>query len=453
MSHPSDYLDLPRESNRELEHIPGDNGKWPLLGDTFEFLRDYHGLGERKFRKYGPIFRSSALLQRNVSLIGPEGNEFVLKDEHKIFSSKMAWDPILDRLFPDGLMLRDFDEHRFHRKILQAAFKKDSIQGYLDVMNPKLTEGVESFPKGETFGFKDSIKVLLLDTAAQVFMGVEMGKEADAINKGFLHAMEASMAWFKIPLPGTKWRRGLQGRKVLEDFIHKTIDQKRATESHDFFSQFCHAKDEDGNLLSDEAVRDHIIFLLFAAHDTTTSTLCSMIYLLAKNQDWQDKLRAEFKATGKDVLSYDDLQSLELTALAMKESLRMYPPVPAIPRRCIADTEIMGYRIPKNTGVGISPLMTHYLEEWWTEPYTFDPLRFSKERAEHKRHFYQYIPFGGGHHKCLGLNFAEVQVKLFLFQLLKDNRISVAEGYEMQYNSVPIQFPTDGLPIRIDPLN
>ncbi len=452
MSHSTDYLDLPRDSCRDIDHIPGDSGAWPILGDTFEFLRDYHGLVERKFRQYGHIFRSNSLLQKNVSLIGPIGNEIVLKDENKIFSSKKAWDPLLDRLFPNGLMLRDFDVHRFHRKILQAAFKKDAIQGYLNVMNPRLQQGVADFPKAQTFGFKDNIKALLLDTAAQVFLGVEMGKDADAINRGFIHAMEASMAWFKVPLPGTKWRRGLKGRKVLEDFIHKTIAEKRATESQDFFSQFCHARDEEGNLLSDEAVRDHIIFLLFAAHDTTTSTLCSMIYLLAKNQEWQDRLRAEFLATGKDSLSYDDLQSLELTALAMKESLRMYPPVPAIPRRCIAETDIMGYHIPKNTGVSISPLMTHYLEEYWTEPHTFDPMRFSPERAEHKRHFYQYIPFGGGHHKCIGLNFAEVQVKLFLFNLLKGHRINVDDGYEMQYNSVPIQFPTDGLPIRIDPV-
>lgn len=452
MSHSTEYLNLPRKSNRDLTHIPGDDGALPLLGDTFEFLRDYHGLGKRRYAQYGPIYRSSALFQRSVSLVGPEANEIVLKDEKKIFSSKKAWDPLLDRLFPNGLMLRDFDEHRFHRKILQAAFKKESIQGYLDVMNPRLHQGIEDFPKSETFGFKDRIKALLLETAAQVFLGVEMGKNADAINKGFLYAMEASMAVFKIPVPGTKWYRGLRGRKVLEDFIAKTIDAKRATQSQDFFSQFCHARDEDGNELSDEAVRDHIIFLLFAAHDTTTSTLSSIIYLLAKNPEWQDKLREEYVATGKDALSYDDLQALELSALVMKEALRMYPPVPAIPRRCIEDTEILGYRIPKNTGVGISPLMTHYLEEWWTEPYRFDPLRFSKERAEHKRHFYQYIPFGGGHHKCLGLNFAEVQVKLFLFHLLKDYRISVEPGYTMQYNSVPIHFPTDGLPVRIDPL-
>ena len=445
----TDYLDLPRKSTDKVKHVPGDNGAMPILGDTVEFLSDYLGLVSRKHKLYGPIFRNNALLQRSVALLGPEANELVLKDSGKIFSSKKAWDPILDRLFPDGLMLRDFDEHRFHRRILQAAFKKDALQGYLDDMNPRMRDGVADFPKNNEFGFKDSIKSLLLDVAAQVFMGVKMGDEADAINKGFLHAMEASMAVVKLPIPGTTWQKGLNGRKTLKNFIEKHIEAKRATESSDFFSQFCHAKDEDGNELSNEAVRDHTIFLLFAAHDTTTSTLCSIIYALAKNPEWQDILYEECKQIDGDHLNYGDLPKLDKAALVMKEALRMYPPVPAIPRRLIKETEIMGYRLPANTGIGISPLFTHYMEEWWTEPKKFDPERFSPERAEHKRHLYQWIPFGGGGHKCIGLNFAEMQVKLFMFHLLRNYTISVKPGYEMKYNAVPISFPTDGLPVTL----
>ena len=445
----TDYLQLPRMPTSRLHHIPGDSGQLPILGDTLPFLKDYLGLVQRKSAKYGLVFRSNALLQNTVALLGPEHNELVLKNSDKIFSNKLAWDPLLDRLFPDGLMLRDFDEHRFHRKILQGAFKKEALAGYLDVMLPRLEQGVAAFPKDCTFGFKDQIKALLLDVAAQVFMGVEMGADADKINKAFLHAMEASMAVVKVPVPGTLWYRGLKGRQTLVNFIESQIEEKRRVESADFFSQFCHAKDEDGNVLSDEAVRDHTIFLLFAAHDTTTSTLCSIVYALAKNPEWQDVLCEEFNALGKDNPDYGDLPEFKNAALVLYEALRMYPPVPAIPRRCIEETEIGGYRIPKNTALGLSPLFTHYMEEYWSEPTKFDPQRFSPERAEHKRHFYQWLPFGGGSHKCLGLNFAEIQVKLFLFALLRNYRIEVEFGYEMKYCAVPISFPTDGLPIRL----
>jgi cytochrome P450 len=445
----NDYLQLPRMPNSKLSHIPGDNGQLPILGDTLPFLKDYLGLVREKTAKYGPIYWSSALLQKTLVLLGPEYNELVLKNSEKIFSSKLAWDPLLDRLFPNGLMMRDFDEHRFQRKILQSAFKKEALTGYLDVMLPRLEQGVADFPKNKTFGFKDQIKALLLDVAAQVFMGVEMGADADKINKAFVDAMEASLAVVKLPIPGTLWYRGLKGRKTLVEFAESHIDEKRRVESADFFSQFCHARDEEGHALGDEAVRDHIIFLLFAAHDTTTSTLCSIVYALAKNPEWQDILREEFTAIGKERPDYADLAEFTNTSLVFQEALRMYPPVPVIPRRCIADTEIGGYRIPKNTSLGISPLYTHYMEEYWTEPYKFDPKRFSPERAEHKKHFFQWLPFGGGSHKCLGLNFAEIQVKLFLFSLLRNYWIEVTPGYEMKYSPVPISFPTDGLPIQL----
>ena len=122
---------------------------------------------------------------------------------------------------------------------------------------------------------------------------------------------------------------------------------------------------------------------------------------------------------------------MEKTTWVFREALRMHPPLPTIPRRVVEDVEWQGYTIPKNSLVNISPLHTHYMEEYWSNPYSFDPERFSPERAEDKQHFYQWIPFGGGHHKCLGINFAELQTKTFLFHFLRQYRVSVKPGYEM----------------------
>ncbi|MEX1668632.1 cytochrome P450 [Zhongshania guokunii] len=446
-----DYQEYPRRPNRDLEHIPGDNGM-PVFGQTFSFLRNYKALTEQRFNKYGPISRGNTLFQHSLTLLGPEANEIVLKNSEGEFSSMLAWNPLLDRLFPNGLMLKDAEAHRYDRKILQGAFKKNAIEGYLDTMNPHLEQGVINWPKGKEFHFQYAVKQLLLEVAAEVFLGVEMGEEASSVNEAFVDTMLASMAVVKLPIPGTLWYRGLRGRQHLENFIMAHIDAKRRGEGRDIFSQICHATDEDGKHFSDEAVRDHIIFLLFAAHDTTTSTLCSIVYALAKNPEWQQRLRNEYKALGKPQLDYDDLGELEDSKLVFKEALRMYPAVPAIPRRTLKDMDILGYHIPKNTAVAISPLFTHYMEEYWTEPNRFDPERFSKSRAEDKKHFYQWVPFGGGAHKCLGLNFAEIQTKLFLFHLLSHYQIKVKEGYEMPRSWVPLIFPADGLPVTFEAL-
>ncbi|MDX1694572.1 MAG: cytochrome P450 [Ketobacteraceae bacterium] len=442
---------LPKKANRRLSHIPGDYGL-PVFGYTYEFFTDFPGLVKRKNQQYGDVFRYNALFQNVINLCGPDANEFVLKDADKNFSSKLAWDTVLEELFPNGLMLRDFDNHKYHRKILQAAFKKPAMQGYVHKMNPALAEGISRWPTHKQFSFFENIKGLLLSTGADLFLGIRMGKEADKVNKSFVAAVDASIAVMRLMIPGTTWYKGVKGRQYLEKFIGNLVTRKRSSNSDDFFAQLCHAEGESGEQLSDQEIIDHMIFLLFAAHDTTTSTLTSLVYRLARHPEWQETLREEMQAFDKDAVTYDDLQEMEKTSWVFKETLRMHPPLPTIPRRAVRDCEFKGYRIPKNATVGIHPVHTHFMEEYWTNPYRFDPERWSPERAEYKKHFYQFVPFGGGAHKCLGLNFAEIQSKVFLFQFLRRYRVGVKPGYEMKYQLVPLAMPKDGFPVTIEPV-
>ena len=443
---------LPRNPSTRVTHIPGENGL-PVVGFTFEFLRDFPGLVERMAQKHGPVFRYRAVMQDVITLTGPDANEFILKDADHNFSSKKAWDIILEELFPNGLMLRDFENHKVHRKILQGAFKKPAMQAYVEKMNPRFADGIAHWPQGSNMLFFDHIKDLLLNAGAELFLGIQMGKEANRVNQSFIAAVDASLAVVRLPIPGTTWWRGIKGRRFLEQFIGSLVAAKRRSQDNDFFTQICHSRGENNEELTDQEVIDHMIFLLFAAHDTTTSTLCSLVYRLAKHPEWQETLRQEILALGVDNLTYDDLENMEKASLVFREPLRMHPPLPTIPRRAINDCEFQGYRIPKNAAVGVVPIHTHYMEEYWSSPYKFDPERFSPERAEHKQHFYQWVPFGGGHHKCLGLNFAEIQSKVFLFQFLKKYRVTVAEGYEMPTQIVPLAVPKDGFPCTLTPID
>ena len=443
-----DAARLPRLPQRKLDNIPGDYGT-PLLGDTIPFLKDYHKLVTRRAEKYGLVSKGSVLFQRGVTLLGPEANEFVLKDPEHVFSSRAAWNPFLKKLFTDGLMLRDFADHKFHRRIMQQAFKKPALASYLDRMNAHISSQIQPWQTGETLSFFDHIKALLLDVGAQIFFGLDMGPESDKVNKSFIDSADASLAVLRLPIPGTLWHRGMTGRRYLEKFVTDLIPQKRASETPDFFSELCKAAEEEGGL-SDQDVMNHMIFLLFAAHDTTTSTLCSIIYLLAQHPYWQDQLADEMASLDKDSLDYDDLAKLEKTGWVFRETLRMRPPLTAFPRRTVKEVTFQGHTLPRNTLVNLSPLFTHYMEEYWSNPHTFDPERFNNERAEHKKHFYQWIPFGGGHHKCLGLNFAELQTKTFLFHFLQRYKVSLKPGYEMPVQQVPLIMPKDGLPVVLE---
>ena len=172
---------LPRMPQRKLEAIPGDYG-WPLLGHTVPFLKDYHKLVTEHAAQHGLVFKGSVLFQRGVTLLGPDANEFVLKDPEHAFSSRAAWNPILEKLFTDGLMLRDFADHKFHRRIMQQAFKKPALASYLDRMNSHIGSELGNWPTGEELRFLDHIKSLLLDVGAQIFFGLEMGPESDKVN-------------------------------------------------------------------------------------------------------------------------------------------------------------------------------------------------------------------------------------------------------------------------------
>ena len=132
-----------------------------------------------------------------------------------------------------------------------------------------------------------------------------------------------------------------------------------------------------------------------------------------------------------------------------KESLRLYQPLPTIARRALVDVEIHGQKIPAGTAVSVFPIQVHRSPEWWTNPEQFDPERFLPSRAEHRRHAFAWAPFGGGAHMCLGLHFAEMQVKAVLLPLLRSWSWSVPAQYTPTYAFAPIAKPKDGLPIQL----
>jgi cytochrome P450 len=192
-------------------------------------------------------------------------------------------------------------------------------------------------------------------------------------------------------------------------------------------------------------------FLMMAAHDTLTSSLTSTVYYLAKNPEWQEWAREEVRAYGAAPLAYERLGELERIEMCFKEAMRLNAPVPAIPRRAVKEFVFRNHRIPAGTQVGVNPMLTHRLPEIWPDPERFDPTRFTPENSK-GRHKYAWVPFGGGAHMCLGLHFAYMQAKAFFFQLLGSYRITVADGYEADFQMFPMPKPKDGLPLRLERL-
>jgi cytochrome P450 len=409
----------------------------------------------RLYDEQGPVVMQDLGVFKMINLFGPDANRHVLLDRDRIFSARRPWMQIMGRIFPNGLLLQDGDVHKQHRKIMHLPFKRPALRVYSERMNEmigdRLGEWESAASQGSFLAFP-AYKELTLDMAASIFIGVDLGESTLKMNRVFEDLVAASMSRVRLPIPGLEFHRGLKGREFMLDFLGDLIPKKRAGDRPDMLSRLCHAETEDGERFSDQEILDHMIFLMMAAHDTTTSTLCSMTYELAKNPDWQERAREESLALGREHLSLDDMQRLESLTWIMKETLRRYPPLPIIPRVATESFEFGGYEIPKNAMVVVSPIHTHRMSDWWDEPERFDPERFSPGRAEHERHSHSWIPFGGGAHMCLGSRFAELQVKVVLHQLLQRFRISVPEGYEMPVQQAPISKPRDGLPIELQHL-
>ena len=444
-------------SGSALDHIPGEKG-WPVVGQTFRLLADPHGFARRQIARFGPVYKGYAFGRWNVMLAGADANELVLFDRDKLFSSEQGWGPILDRLFPRGLMLMDFDHHRVDRRALSIAFKPEPMRHYAGSLNRGIANRVEQW--GGDMRFYPAIKELTLDLAADSFIGLPWGPESQQINTAFVDMVQASIAPVRAPLPFTQMKRGVDGRAFLVDYFTRETHRRRA-EAHalgqDMFSQFATATREDGSLLPVDQVADHMNFLMMAAHDTITSSATTLIWLLAKHPEWQEKLRQEVLAVTGGVgadgrprdLAHEDLGRLELTEMAFKEAMRLIPPVPSIPRRALRDFEYGGYRIPAGTPVGIGVHYVHHQEEHWDDPHRFDPMRFTPDKVK-ARHKYAWVPFGGGAHMCLGLHFAYMQVKILMAQLLPRYRITLAEGYDPQWQAWPIPKPKDGLRVSFE---
>jgi cytochrome P450 len=434
-----------------LEPVMGEPGP-PLVGLSLQWLEDYLGYSRKFYERYGTVSWAHSLGTQVVSVVGPDGIETVLTNRERAFSNADGWGYFIGPFFERGVMLMDFEEHRHHRRIMQEAFKRERLVAYIEKANSTIARVLPTWRPGPGFALYAAAKQLTLDIATEVFVGTDIGAQADRLNRAFIDTVVGGQAIVRADVRGGKWHRGLESRRLLQEYFRSQIPEKRAANGDDLFSVLCRAETEDGHRFSDEDVVNHMIFTMMAAHDTSTITLALMGYYLAKHPEWQDRVRAESRALGKETIGYDDPDHLPALDLVFKETLRMNAPVGVVARQAIKDTEIDGRYIPKGARVMLGLYPTMRMEPWWTDPDTFDPERFTPERAEDQSHKYAWTPFGGNVHKCIGMHFGAMEVKAIMHQLLLRHSLHVEPAYEppMDYGTGP--FPADGLPIELRPL-
>jgi cytochrome P450 len=439
-----------------LKPIVGNSGL-PFLGHLIEIFRAGPEFVLETYRKHGPVYYSKTPALNAIAALGPDATQEVLSNKRKDFTT-VAWNDVIGPFFTRGLLLMDFDEHMYHRRIMQEAFTRTRLSGYVTHMDTVATRvvGTDWAVNDRRFLFMPAVKELTLDIASVVFMGHEPGSDHELVTRikgAYETTTRSGGAVIRTPVPPFKWWRGLQARKVLEDYFTERVAEKRGTEGTDMLTVLCHTADDDGNTFTDTDIVNHMIFVMMAAHDTSTSTMTTMAYHLAANPQWQERCRAEAERIGDGPLDIDALDKLETFDLVIQECLRMSTPLPFSVRRAIRDTAILGHYVPAGTNINLWPGMNHMLEELWDEPTKFDPARFAEPRSEHKRHRYAFAPFGGGAHKCIGLVFGQLEIKTVMHRLLSNYRLELPHpGYTPRYDYAGMPVPIDGMPIVLRPI-
>jgi cytochrome P450 len=433
----------------DLQPVMGERGL-PGIGKSLQMIRDPDTFAGEMHAKYGDVFWTHTFGVDIVSAIGPDAVQEVLQNKGKVYSQD-GWVYFIGPFFNRGLMLLDGEEHLNHRRIMQEAFARPRLEAYQSQIEDIIDRTVPSWPTDQPMAMYPAVKQLSLDVATEIFMGAKPSAEMHALTQAFIDTVRAGTGLIRTPVPllNTRWNKGLAGRKLLEDYFRRLIPAKRASDDNDLFAALCHVETDDGLRFSDDDIVSHMIFLMMAAHDTSTITATAMTYYLAKHPEWQDKARAESQALGTSRPTFDQLDSLTALDLIFKEAMRLVAPVPALMRRTTQDTELLGRFIPKGTVVSVAPGATHRLGDHWINAEDFDPMRHAEPRNEHKAHRFGYVPFGGGAHKCIGMAFGTNEVKTLLHTMLTNFAFEIPDGYEIEWDHTSLVVPTDNFPVTL----
>ena len=388
--------------------------------------------------RYGDVYRVPFIGNPMVVVWDADEIAKIFRNEEHVWSTAMGWDALMfEKLDPrkgniGTLLSLDFEEHRVARKLVQPGFTLKAIEGYLAVAGRAFDTAIGRWLARGEVDFKPAIRKLLADVALEIFTGLDDRDEIALVDRALSDFWGGMMSIARNPIVSPTFRRAQRGLETLIRTFLALVPVRRRDSGTDLFSRMCQAEDEDG--LGDEAMVRVFITVMFGAFDTTSAAMTSMAYLLARSPEWQGRLREEALAHP----SPDARKLLQQTEWAWKETLRLMPVSSFIPRRALRDTTIAGYPIEAGTMIGPMNGAIGRHPRWWSSPETFDPARFSPERAEDKRHAVAYSPFGAGVHACVGMQLANMEAKLFWQKLLPRCSFALRRDYEAKHVHTPM---------------
>jgi len=438
--------------------LPAGSCGLPFLGETLEFLSAARANRSLEFintriAKYGKIFKTHLLFCLTISLGAPEGNKFLFANENKLVQS--SWPRSVTKLLGrHALSTKTGEEHKKARRIFASFFGPDGLQSFVPRMDQMVRSHLNQFweNKEEVMGV-ETLKQFTFSLVSDLFLSIKDGPEFHSM----AHDVELYLGGImQLPLdfPGTNYHKARLARESLLQTLgtiisqrHKAIKEGQDSGHHDLLSVLLNRRDNQGDLIIDEEIKDNILLFLFAGHDTSSITLAAILKYLSLNPHCLHEVVKEQEEIAKvkagAPLNWEDTQKMKYTWWVMQETLRLQPPIAGGFRESLKEFEYGGFRIPKGCKMFWTVWSSHMSPIFFPNPTKFDPSRFEQGPPP-----FTFVPFGGGPHTCIGNEFAKAETVVFLHNLVLNYEWSVVHPNEkISCNPMPIF--EKGLPLKV----
>lgn len=406
------------------------SGKLPLIGHLASYITRQEELLRRGAEEAGPVFGLNLMGQPVAVLTGPDAKEAFFKETDRSLNMNEAYD-FLAAIFGEVAFLAEHETYLNHRPILHALFGRERMAGYHQVMVDVVQEWLDGLGEEGELEITSETTELVKEVAGRCFLGEEINRQLGGEFWKAYDDLSRSMDPVLPPhWPLPKFIRRDRAKKFVRDVLAPLVRERRENPVDDPFQMLVEVRMKDGELPEEETIVQLLMALLFAGHETTAGQAAWTVIQLIQHPDYLTLVREEIgqELGGGEPFEQSTLRKLEYLKMAVDETARMRPSAETIMRTAEQDLVIGDTVVPKGWMVQTATAVDHFREEVFKDPYQYDPLRFSKERREDRGEKHALIGFGGGLHKCAGMNFAKNEMTIISALLFRDFELEILSG-------------------------